>query len=252
MMVNEVLEKYKQELISDVGANFEPHFASYDAIAAKSKLITDPTIIGKMTNIDYNVLTPSSRNAFGSFLLSELQIRSLDILGSVEVRRTRLREVCKVEDCLRVIREPLVRDNLMREGMMILLEHAIPCVLHLENRVGEKIVTMFLPEVVACHSSMSTAAVATLVKAIKKSINTTVLETREQPSQWRIDFDERTKTIGDVSLTNSQARKLVAGLPLIVDQYITDDWRKEMWNSALVRALGGGGYWTPKSKRFYR
>jgi hypothetical protein len=206
MMVNEVLEKYKQELTSDVGANFEPHFARYDAIAAKSKLIMDPTIIGKMTNphhIDYNVLTPISRNAFGSFLLSELQIRSLDILGSVEVRRTQLREVCKVEDRFLVICDALVQDNLTQEGMMFLLEQAIPCVLHLENHVGEKIVTMLLREVVACHSLMSTAAVATLVKAIKKSINTSVIGTPEQPSQWRIDFDERTKTIGDVSLTNS-------------------------------------------------
>jgi hypothetical protein len=119
--------------------------------------------------------------------------------------------------------------------MMILLEQAIPCVLHLENRVGEKIVTMLLRDLVACHSSTSTAAVATLVKAIEKSINTTVLGTPEQPSQWRIDFDEKTKTIGDVSLTNSRARKLVAGLSPIVDQYIMDDWRKEMWNSALVQ-----------------
>ena len=51
---------------------------------------------------------------------AELHIHSLDILGSVEVRRTRLREACKVEDHLRKIRETLARDNLMREGMMIL------------------------------------------------------------------------------------------------------------------------------------
>ena len=177
------MEEYKQELISDVGANFEPHFARYDAIAAKSKIITDPAIIGKMVNphhIDYNALTPSSRNAFGSFLLLELHIRSLDILGSVEVRRTQLREVCKVEDRLRVIRDALVPDNLTREGMMILLEQAIPCVLHLENRVGEKIVTMLLRDMVACHSLTSMAAIATtLVKAIEISINTTVLGTPE-------------------------------------------------------------------------
>jgi hypothetical protein len=67
--------------------------------------------------------------------------------------------------------------------MMILLEQAIPCVLHLENRVGEKIVMMLLRDLVACHSSTSTAAVATLVKAIEKSINITVLGTPEQPSR---------------------------------------------------------------------
>jgi hypothetical protein len=62
-----------------------------------------------------------------------------------------------------------------------------------------------------------------------------VLGTPEQPSQWRIDFDEKTKTIGDISLTNSRARKLVAGLLPIVDQYIMDNWRKELWQSALVQ-----------------
>ena len=73
------------------------------------------------------------------------------------------------------------------------------------------------------------------MKAIKKSINTTVLGTLEQPSQWHINFDAKTKTIGDVSLTNSRARKLVAGLSTIVDLYIMDDWRKELWKSALVQ-----------------
>ena len=237
MMVNEILDQYKQELISDVGANLEPHFARYDAIAAKTKLITDPAIIGRLTNphhIDF-VLTPTSLNSFGTFLLSELNLRSLDITGSIEVRRTRLQEACTVENRLRVIREALARDDQTREGMMILLEQAIPCVLHLENRVGEKIVMMLLRDIVGSHSSTSTAAVSTLVKAIETSINTTVLGTLQQLSQWCIDFDERTKTISDVSLTNSRARKLIAGLSTIVDLYIMDDWRKELWKSALVQ-----------------
>jgi hypothetical protein len=173
-MVNKILEKYKQELISNKGTNFEPHFAHYDTIApTKSKLITDPSIIGKLMNphhIDY-VLMPSSHNAYGSFLLLEHHIHSLDILGSVEVCCTQLREACKVEAGLRIIHEALARDNLTQEGMMILLEQAIPCVLHLENCVGEMIVMMLLHDIVACQSSTSTAAVATLVKAIKKSIN---------------------------------------------------------------------------------
>jgi len=62
-----------------------------------------------------------------------------------------------------------------------------------------------------------------------------VLGTLEQPSQWRIDFDGKTKTICDVSMTNSRARKLVAGLSTIVDHYIMDELRADLWKSALVQ-----------------
>jgi phage tail tape-measure protein len=49
-----------------------------------------------------------------------------------------------VEQQLKLLSKAVARGVIGREAALMLIEQAIPCVMHLENRVGEKLITVLL------------------------------------------------------------------------------------------------------------
>jgi len=101
-------------------------------------------------NIDY---IPNGDNAanlaeaqcfFSNLVTAELRLHRLPLFGGVEERHIRLKRLLIVEQKIDMISQAILRGEEGKEKTMMLISQAIPCIMHRENRVGEKLVTVLL------------------------------------------------------------------------------------------------------------
>jgi hypothetical protein len=127
--------------------------ATYRDIEQRTKIIYDPCDTlweNNKDNIDFipNGSTDEevvqARLYFSQLLMSELRLRRLPLHGNLEERWRRLRQYLMVEQQLKLISEAVARGVIGREAALMLIEQAIPYVMHLENWVGEKLITVLL------------------------------------------------------------------------------------------------------------
>ncbi len=68
--------------------------------------------------------------------------------------------------------------------LMDIIELLIPCILHLENHVGEKIITMILWK----GFNQFQGSAMEYIKMLQDTIQSNVLDSERSPSQWRLNF----------------------------------------------------------------
>ena len=127
--------------------------ASLDEIGSKSKIIYDPCDLTHESNIYNKDYIPtgekdeeklSSSSFFSNLLSSELQHRKLIRRGTFEERHERLWKFLQVEEKLLLIAQAIARGQEGKEAALMLIIQAIPCIMHLENRIGKKLITVLL------------------------------------------------------------------------------------------------------------
>ncbi len=74
-----------------------------------------------------------------SLVTNELKWRHLQT-GALDERKKHL----MVEEQLQCIKDAILCTERGKEAALMLIKQAIPCIMHLENGVGEKIITMLL------------------------------------------------------------------------------------------------------------
>ena len=79
-----------------------------------------------------------------------------------------------------------------------------------------------------------TTRVSRFVSDIENLINTSILGTRKDPCQWMCPFDFKKKEIGPIAMDNVRTRRIVDALDDIVDAFVTDNARKQLWMTALI------------------
>jgi len=102
---------------------------------------------GDVNSIYYDYYAKANkpqRPAFRKLLFTELQLREMDTSGTVGDMQKRLFKQLDTEEELRKINAELKTTTLTDKTAMYLVLNAVPCVLHLENRVGIKIITRLL------------------------------------------------------------------------------------------------------------
>jgi hypothetical protein len=147
------LEIFRANLLERLNQYLTVCGCNYEYVKQHSKVIYDPTDLNctsNRLNIDFipngntEQETSTSLNLFSNFITTELRLRRLSIHGTLEDRRKRLRDFLKVEAQLERIIQAISRGEKGKEAALILISQAIPCVTHLENRVGEKLITVLL------------------------------------------------------------------------------------------------------------
>ena len=79
---------------------------------------------------------------FRSLVANELKIRNRPVLPNIEANRVELKEYLILEQRYKLLVEVTSESNL--EDAMVKLEKAIPCLLHLENRISDAMITFLL------------------------------------------------------------------------------------------------------------
>ncbi len=138
-------KKQLQEMKNDIEEIKSKLVAGFDRISNTSKLkiypSTNRSLKSDRNSIDY---APSSAIEAGDFmdlLYEELDLRSLDMMGSMEDIRIRLKESLLHESKMRLLLDQV--QHCEGTGLaLFLVMQAVPCILHCENRVCIKIITM--------------------------------------------------------------------------------------------------------------
>lgn len=173
---------------------------------------------------------------FSNLLTAELRLRKLSILGTLDVRRNRLRDVLKVELRLELVMQAIDRGEEGKEAALLLISQAIPCIMHLENRVGEKIITVLLSLGAELFQRRRTKSLAVFASSIMRVVNTRVLGTLTRPKQWKMLLSKNNEAVLKVSLSNSKTRKFVSEIGVLIDyvfHHPEDAEKKHIWHTLI-------------------
>jgi hypothetical protein len=77
-------------------------------------------------------------------MASDLALRNLPTTGSLKEMQDRLKKALIKEYTLREVQRELEHGTISKKTAMYLAINALPCILHLENRIGLKILTRLL------------------------------------------------------------------------------------------------------------
>jgi hypothetical protein len=117
--------------------------------------------------------------------------------GNLEEQRTRLKQHLLIEQKLAIIKEAISRTDEGKDAALILIKQAIPCIMHLENRGWEKIITIRLSIGANKYQRENrTERLDGFVEQIESLVQTRILGTRVHPKQWRLPLnDEKYKNV---------------------------------------------------------
>ena len=107
---------------------------------------------------------------------------------------------------------------------MMKICQAIPCILHLENRVGEQILKMLLIESLEIHDGKSLALIDEYSNNFERIINTEIIGSHYDPSQWSIPKgSDGEMLIGKITMDNKMTRKIINSIKPLIDLSIVDE-----------------------------
>ena len=238
IVTDETLEAMAEEV-----SELEESLANIlDKIKLTRLTIEDPNTCGPFskthpTSIWFEATNMAAKRAYSNLLDSESELRGMTVVGNLSLRRDTLRQQLVKEWTLRTLSTE-VQACARSERALFLLMQAIPCVLHMEMRVGLKLLTMLLLEGLSEAAAGSLTfpdartvnqTVRAYVNVIETTINERVLGEEWNPSQWKCPYDEKEKKLGPLSMENTKIRKVIDKLELLIEVSVTNQDRKEKW-----------------------
>jgi hypothetical protein len=124
-----------------------------------------------------------------------------------------------VEQKLDIISQAISRGDEGREAALMLIAQAIPCIMHLENRVGEKLNTVLLAMAADKYRQRTnTTTLSTrFASNIQSIVNTRILGSAIRPKQWRVPLTEKGDAVTKVSLSNKKTRLYIDNINHLIN-----------------------------------
>jgi hypothetical protein len=243
----------QENLQREVQGSLEYHYEKIDTLASQSKLMFDSSQVGQDDNplhIDFSIASrePAVAIRYINFLRHELCLQYHDQKGEycdygVEECKSALRVEITMESKVAGLRDALIRGKAEEQNGLIMQEQAIPCILHLENRVSEKILYVMLQQAVTRYGNGSRRRRHALANAIEHVIQTQVLGTPTQPSQWTFPWDEEERNVHPRNVNNTIARKCIMRIDVILATAFSEPFDKRKNAAARQRNEGKGLQW---------
>jgi hypothetical protein len=175
------------------------------------------------------------REYYLNYLKPDLSLLGLSIVGSPMERVQRLRTALELLT-RKVEIETTMRVTGDNAGALLLLRQAIPCILHCENRCGEKFLKMFLLEIFN-HFAGETKLQDEFLKEFEDYVNLNVLGKPWSKGNWRLSTTQNSnkeKTIADQGMPNTHVRRFMDAFDQLADIFLWyDEERKEQWKKSM-------------------
>jgi RecA/RadA recombinase len=268
-----LLERFTVELADRFTEYLAMHGAEIKAVSEKTELILNDEVNAsnnpRHIHFDPPVIGPQ-RVEYVRFITQELRLRNLELHGTLDDRREKLLNSLYMEQKYALIQCVLSRSEGAASAMKHLIEDAIPCGHHMENRVGEKILQMLLSkgldaivveEVVPQDDnkkklSLKKKTVVSKKKVSKKKkkpkrnipqvsfnefvnkvqlhMNTKILGTERRPAQWSMPVTDK-KELGPISMTNTKVRKIINSMDELIASVLPDipEEKKTLWYKSM-------------------
>ncbi len=235
-------------------STLDQQYHSYEQLRSLSQMELDedpgaPTGEGihneKSIHFDFEAanITVAKRAKYNRTINHELRIRHMPVsTAPLKERQRQLREACMKERSIRKLGIALRHGKKIESSKAFLSLHdAVPCILHLENRVGLKFFTMLLHAGLSNATSSATFSVLTaqgqrfdsFFDTVNDIMNTVVIGSEFYPGQWDCPKDKAKKEVGIICLDNNRTRKVVDSFDLFVDVCIVSNDEKQQWKRSI-------------------
>ena len=177
-----------------------------------------------INNIDFEPRSDDQRVAFSNELNDNLSLLGLSRRGGISVRRNLLRqhllalEKKKIEQSI---------NNFSVKDSMIFVEQAIPCILHMENRIGEKMLKLLLIDG-SNERNSNKKELSEMIASVNKAVNTSILGTPRRKNNWTVNLTKE-GTVADQPMTNNHTRKIINNFEKILPLCISNNQRRGKW-----------------------
>jgi hypothetical protein len=136
-------------------------------------------------------------------LITELHLHCLPLYGRVEEQQARLRILLIVEQKIDLISQAISRGEEGKEAAMMLISQAIPCIMHLENRVGEKLVTVLLAMAANKYQQCTnTRSLTQFANTVQNVVNTKILCSLTRLLQRKLPMSVKSDQVSKVSFSS--------------------------------------------------
>ena len=201
------------------------HLEETEDVKKHTKVLHDPSLEDKKTNVhhidfDSSAASPQLKTAFSNVIDGEFKLRNwqrLVLCGGVMKIRSLADKVMKLKssilegEMISQLRDSVTHNDTVKDGYLFPLSLAIPCILHLENRVNEKVIMMLILEGMKHRSGVK--ELDEYFDQLQHLLNNGVMH--EKDGQWRLPMEQG--KLQPVSFSNSTARKIVGNILQLFD-----------------------------------
>jgi hypothetical protein len=213
------------ELDGELKAYMDRCSVSYNEIKKKSKLLTDPLQVNKESDISHiDYIIPENdigrKSEFSMFIARECALRKIPTHGkSADEWREALRSCVLMERRINFLMSIKEWHNSGNDSipLMAIIELLIPCILHLENRVGEKIITIILRKGLEDFQGLPMQYISQMEHVLQCK----VLGSDASPSHWKLRWNRNKDgglEIDPIQEHNSTVRCMIQSVDLIIEQ----------------------------------
>jgi hypothetical protein len=211
--------------------------------ASTVKYYANTTAVSRTTDAlstHYQPRDEDEKDQFIDLLFSELLLYNLSVEGNLEQLREWLLSKLILEEKYRASLQKLAHCTAL-EVSAIALMHKIPCILHGENRVGIKLLTMVLMEGVSNaierkifgHINSIKERIKAYAMSIENLLNQQILGDDDGPAQWSIPMSDDGKTVGAITSDNNRIRLILNSFEMLINASIIDITRREKYHFSI-------------------
>jgi len=182
-------------------------------------------------HIDFDLVNNSVSTGlqFRNLVISELRLREVDPQPGLQANRIDLKELLMIEQRFRILHDIIQSSP---EEAMIKLQKAIPCLLHLENRMSDAMITFLLRR--GLHLREGDArATQQFMANIENIFNEALFGLPGSPSNWKLPLNPD-GTMAPIKLSNWRARRVVQSIDPLVNSAIVDEVEREQWKNVFT------------------
>ena len=210
-----------------------PYLSNFDVL--QSRIHSGTTAVrdhrSDYRHIDFDTAsaTVAARLQFRSLLEKELRLRNKGIQQQMEANRIELMELLLLEQRFLLLKSILSESTL--EGAMIKLEKAIPCLLHLENRISDTMITFLLRRGIQLREE-NREETERLIKAVQLVFNEQLFGRPGSPSNWKFPLNDD-GTMGEIKLSNWRARRVVEHINELIAVCLPTEDDRNRWDNVF-------------------
>jgi hypothetical protein len=178
-------------------------------------------------HIDYEIPQhdPEKLRQYTQFIARECNLRKINIQGGqLEEWRSLLRQSVVMEKYISYLLNVRKWKNEGRETVSIVevVELLIPCILHLENRVGEKLITIILRKGLDTYRGPK----GHYLKFVEDAFQRQILGSETSPSHWKLKYskdDNNNYRVEPIQVKNRVSRQIITEIDVIIEAAFSDN-----------------------------
>ena len=187
--------------------------------------------------------------SFSSLLTKEMRLRNKSTLRkTLEQMQEELKQCLEVEKRMDELMKLICESSTRKEAMARIITF-VPCIMHCENRVGIKLLTMLLIEGLSNFQGANFAHLAStrsqkereqlFVESIEKEISGNILGSYGNEAQWNLPVERRSNGddsslfIGTINMENYKVRKIIDNIENIIETCIPEVEKKRKYRFCL-------------------